>query len=39
MNFFIKKTTEENEVLSKLAERTIKEKEELRSKVIFLNSN
>lgn len=33
MNFYLKKITEENEVLSKLAERAVKEKDELRTKV------
>lgn len=35
MNFYIKKITEENEILSNLAERAVKEKDELRSKVKF----
>jgi len=37
INFYVKKITEENEVLSQLAERAVKEKDELRSKVkLFL---
>lgn len=35
VNFYIKKITEENEILSKLAERTVREKDELRTKVLI----
>ena len=37
MNFYIKKITEENEELTKQAERAVNEKDELRSKVFKLN--
>lgn len=33
INFYVKKITEENEVLSQLNERAVKEKDELRAKV------
>jgi hypothetical protein len=39
INFYIKKITEENEILSKLAERIADEKDKLRSKVNIYNKN